>query len=74
MTVPRLVRFVAALSVTAGLGACVMTPPQNSIVNVPMTVPPSAAPVDNVNTMGSIYQTGAPLLYETPARSASAMC
>jgi flagellar L-ring protein FlgH len=67
MTVPRLVQVVAAVGVSAGLGACLMTPPQQrSIVNVPMTAPISAAPVDNVNTMGSIYQAGEPLLYETP--------
>ncbi|PTB18216.1 flagellar biosynthesis protein FlgH [Trinickia symbiotica] len=56
----------AAVSLIASLSACMFGHPSPSIVDVPMNPPLSAAPV-TVNTMGAIYQAGAPLvLYETP--------
>lgn len=57
-------RFIASLIAAAGLAGCVGG--RDSIVDVPTTPPLASAPI-NVNTMGAIYQAGAPLLlYETP--------
>ena len=57
-------RFAPVLFAAAGLAAC--TSGRDSIVDLPMTPPLATAPI-NVNTMGAIYQAGAPLvLYETP--------